>query len=73
MARSHILTTMISALHARLHAVVCWLKGHDVKWRTGSESLVEDDVRFADTCPGDIVCETCNLVIWCRWYDPWRR
>ena len=29
---------------------------HSVKWRTNEGSL----------CPGDIVCETCDHVFWCR-------
>jgi len=29
---------------------------HDVRWRTNEGSI----------CPGDIACETCNCVFWCR-------
>ena len=29
---------------------------HEVLWRTNIDEL----------CPGDITCETCNVVFWCR-------
>lgn len=51
------------ALTARLDAVVCWLRGHDVRWRVNADYM----------CPGDIVCETCAESIWCRALDPWRK
>ena len=37
-------------LHKFLHPT------HNVRWRTNEGSI----------CPGDIVCETCNHVFWCR-------
>ncbi len=37
-------------LHKILHPT------HSVKWRTNE----------GDICPGDIACETCNQVFWCR-------
>lgn len=51
------------AISARIDALWCWLKGHDVSWCVG-----------ADECctGGDIICHICNLIHWCRWYDPWR-
>ncbi len=62
------------AMTARLDAVVCWARGHDVRWRVDPGDHwpnVLFDVR--DMCPGDIVCETCSESIWCRALDPWRR
>jgi len=48
----------IDGFFARLHAI--WHKvthpTHKVLWRT----------KIGKICPGDITCETCNRVIWCR-------
>jgi hypothetical protein len=52
----------LSWLWARLDGLRCILRGHTVRWRAGAD----------DICTGDIICDTCNRVIWCRWYDPWR-
>jgi hypothetical protein len=38
-------------------------RGHSVIWRTEPSDLPR--------CMGDIVCETCAEVLWCRAYDPW--
>ena len=46
------------AINARLRAIWHWLNNHDIRWRVD------------DCC---IVCDTCNLAIWCRMYDPWNR
>ena len=35
------------------------IRGHEVYWRVNVDEL----------CSGDIVCETCNLIIWCRAND----
>jgi hypothetical protein len=32
---------------------------HVINWR----------VNVDEICPGDITCETCNVLYWCRWYD----
>lgn len=46
---------------ARIHAM--WHKithqTHDVQWRYKPGKL----------CPGDITCETCNKIFWCRMLD----
>jgi hypothetical protein len=48
-------------IFVRFHALFNHkLKGHTLGWRVGADEV----------CAGDIVCETCNLVIWCRWLDP---
>lgn len=46
---------------ARLDAIWCKVRFHDLTWRT--ERDIEAD------CPGDILCGTCNVLHWCRWYD----
>jgi hypothetical protein len=51
------------AILARLDAVWHWFHGHRVMWRTNAD----------DVCPGDIECDTCDLSIWCRAHDPWRK
>lgn len=50
----------LTGLAARLDAARCALRGHVVHWRAD-----------AAECPGggDIVCETCNTIHWCRWHD----
>ena len=51
-------------LWARLDAI--WHKlthwSHDVRWRTNRD----------ERCPGDITCETCSCIFWCRLQDDWR-
>ena len=47
-------------LFARVIGIGHILRWHQVEWKYSPE----------DTCYGDIVCHTCNLIIWCRWYDP---
>ncbi len=47
----------------RFNAVFHWIRGHEVYWYVSEDEL----------CPGDIVCETCNQIIWCRSHDPWRK
>ena len=47
---------------ARLHAI--WHKiihpTHKLVWKSSpAEGL----------CKGDIVCDTCNVLFWCRYYD----
>ena len=48
----------IDGFQARLRAI--WHKvmhpTHKVLWRT----------KIGKICPGDITCETCNKIIWCR-------
>ena len=46
-------------LHARLIALYHTIKLHDVDWRKTPDEI----------CDGDIYCNTCNLLIWCRCYD----
>ena len=52
-------------LWARIHGLWCLVRMHDIEWRANTD--------YEPDCPGDIVCHTCNLVLWCRWYDPWRK
>jgi len=47
-------------LYARLEGLWHKTLGHDVKWSGNRDAL----------CKGDIICKTCNITIWCRWYDP---
>lgn len=65
-----ILYTIYYSLHARLMAIlhkICNPK-HDVVWRyyeTEQDKLI---------CPnGDIVCNTCNILFFCRTYDIWEQ
>lgn len=46
------------SFQARVDAIwhKIWHPTHRVKWRTNE----------ANICPGDIACETCNQVFWCR-------
>jgi hypothetical protein len=53
----------VVALKGRAAGVTHALNGHTVEWnRTPSDA----------SCPGDIVCNDCSQVLWCRAYDPWR-
>jgi hypothetical protein len=49
-----------SALGAWCSAAWHWLRRHDVAWRVNADP---------PACDGDIACETCALVIWCRSHD----
>lgn len=51
------------AIAARLYGLRCVAHGHQVRWQAGIDPPY---------CPGDIVCETCHVVHWCRAHDPWR-
>jgi len=48
-------------IQARLEALWCVVRRHDVTWRTAPDPDVG--------CPGDIECKTCQVLHWCRWYD----
>jgi hypothetical protein len=53
---------MFLAIRARINALRCILKGHDVKWR----------IYVDEVCYGDIVCKTCSngcLFHWCRGHE----
>jgi hypothetical protein len=50
-----------TALMARMGALWCVLRRHDVDWRANANDFPE--------CAGDIVCNTCNKIHWCRWYE----
>ena len=45
---------------ARLEGLWHKVKGHKVKWKAYPDK----------DCNGDIICVTCNKIIWCRWHDP---
>jgi hypothetical protein len=47
----------VSALGAWCSAAWHWLRRHDVAWSVNADPPM---------CEGDIVCETCAVVIWCR-------
>ena len=47
------------SLIGRLEGLWHILRGHDVEWQWGQSTV----------CPGDIVCHTCHITIWCRVYD----
>ncbi|MCP3680284.1 MAG: hypothetical protein GY782_08565 [Gammaproteobacteria bacterium] len=34
-----------------------------------SHNLIWNDREDGDMCPGDIWCEKCNRIYWCRWLD----
>ena len=52
-----------SAIAGRLLYFLHRASGHEVVWRTSGP-----DLPF---CNGDIVCESCAQVLWCRAQDPW--
>lgn len=54
----------LEALAGRLAYVGHLARGHAVSW-----SSAASDVTI---CPGDIVCDDCGQVLWCRAHDPWR-
>jgi len=37
---------------------------HKLIWKLDP---ISDDPEFK--CEGDIVCQTCNVIFWCRFYD----
>lgn len=47
--------------HARCKAILHKLfhPTHKILWRTGMDEM----------CSGDITCETCQRIYWCRFYD----
>jgi hypothetical protein len=50
----------VDGIKARLDAFWHFARGHQMAWHVNRDDL----------CPnGDIVCETCRLVIWCRAHD----
>lgn len=52
-----------AALAARVTYLTHCLRGHVTVWKQSRPDLAR--------CPGDILCETCDRVLWCRAYDPW--
>jgi len=52
----------VSAIAGRCSYLTHTVAGHTVEWRRSSPD--------AD-CAGDIVCEDCAQVLWCRAHDPW--
>jgi hypothetical protein len=52
----------LSAVGGRVAYLTHTLAGHVVEWRRSSPG--------AD-CAGDIVCDDCEQVLWCRAHDPW--
>lgn len=51
---------MIEGLFARLVAILHFLVGHEVYWRACAEEW------DGGGCSGDITCETCGIMFWCR-------
>lgn len=56
---------MYYAVMSRLEGLTHWLRGHDIAWAVVP---VCEDL----SCPGDLICDTCDKVIWCKMLDPWR-
>ena len=56
--------SLLAALAGRLAYLTHRAKGHAVTWKRSS---LEPCV-----CAGDIVCDDCGEVLWCRAHDPWR-
>jgi len=54
----------LAALAGRLAYLLHRVSGHAVSWNTSRSDLPR--------CAGDIVCDGCGQVLWCRAYDPWR-
>lgn len=52
------------AVQGRLLYVWHRVRRHETRWR------VSIDLPL---CTGDLTCETCNLLLWCRAHDPWFR
>jgi hypothetical protein len=57
---------MIDGILARIHAVCHKIlhPTHKLLWKN---SPILNDPEFK--CAGDIVCETCDIIFWCRFYD----
>ena len=53
-----------AALGGRLAYFVHRASGHRVTWSRPTSD--------ASLCSGDIVCDECGQVLWCRAHDPWR-
>lgn len=53
-----------AALAGRLTYLTHRASGHAVTWNALS--------RDSWACAGDIVCQDCGQVLWCRAHDPWR-
>ena len=54
----------LAAVAARLAYVTHRLCGHRTVWSRSRADL--------PPCRGDIICETCDQVLWCRAHDPWQ-
>jgi hypothetical protein len=52
------------ALAGRLAYFTHLASGHRVSWKRLAPEVT--------ICPGDIVCDDCHQVLWCRAHDPWR-
>lgn len=52
----------VGALKGRAAGVTHALNGHAVEWNRMPADA---------SCPGDIVCNECAQVLWCRAHDPW--
>jgi len=50
-------TGFLARIDAICHKI--WNPKHDLKWRIDADEL----------CDGDIVCKTCGIIFWCRYYD----
>ena len=48
-------------LRARIDAIIHKIlhPKHDVQWR----------INVGNLCKGDITCETCGHIFWCRWIE----
>src|SRR5689334_17948330 len=53
----------LAAIAGRLAYVAHRVCGHRTVWTRSRPDL--------PPCPGDIMCETCDQVLWCRANDPW--
>jgi hypothetical protein len=51
----------IDAFSATLGVLWHVVRGHRVQWRTHVDIPV---------CSGDVVCQSCSAVLWCRAIDP---
>lgn len=51
---THILAIKSIIIHKIFHP------SHKIIWKISPEEFI---------CPGDIVCETCDVVYWCRSYN----
>lgn len=53
-----------AAIVGRLAYFTHRASGHAVTWKSAAPERA--------ICPGDIVCDDCAQVLWCRAHDPWR-